>query len=104
MLFVRYSTVALKCTPLNLSPLILKTLNPRSVTYDCCTVIQDISVLFCCRHREDPSFVGCVLYPVAVTVALNPGLATDLFDLNFKIIVFAFDVSLKSEGILDPQR
>jgi len=48
--------------------------------------------------------VGCVLYPVAVTVALNPGLATDLFDLNFKIIVFAFDVSLKSEGILDPQR
>ena len=60
-----------------------------------------------------------------VTVALNPGLATDLFDLNFKIIVFAwkykrgyvvkknivfciihvtFDVSLKSEGILDPQR
>jgi len=61
-------------------------------------------IRFFSRHREDPSFVGCVLYPVAVTVALNPGLATDLFDLNFKIIVFAFDVSLKSEGILDPQR
>ena len=66
-----------------------------------------------------------MLLSIPVTVALNPGLATDLFDLNFKIIVFAwkcersnvvkknivfcfihvtFDVSLKSEGILDPQR
>ena len=52
-------------------------------------------------------------------MALNPGLATDLLDLNFKIIVFAlkykelyfflsfqltFEVSLKSDGMLDPQR
>ena len=31
-----------------------------------------------------------MLLSIPVTVALNPGLATDLFDLNFKIIVFAW--------------
>ena len=72
-------------------------------------------------HKNTPKNTMLCL---PVTVALNPALFTDALDLNFKVIVFAlkykelkillyrniyvsqptFEVSLKSDGMLDPQR